>query len=285
MAHAYDKVIGRANSLIYLEDQYLWATDVVRCFADALRRNPRLHLIAVIPRYPDQDGRLALPPNLIGRKQALDELRAAGGARVGVYGIENHAGTPIYVHAKVCVVDDVWATVGSDNINLRSWTHDSELSCAVLDDRLDLRRTAEYWIGSIMGHASSPGICGSNCPANTSTAKGTTTRICWTPFARSRPSRTSPESSNGGTTTGNPAPAHRDGCGPTALRGNLSSPGSGPLPCIEPCTTQTRARDRCADRTDSDLGRSAFDRPIASPIPPDRWPRPSRHARRASRNV
>ncbi len=140
VAHAYDKVIGRANSLIYLEDQYLWATDVVRCFADALRRNPMLHLIAVIPRYPDQDGRLALPPNLIGRKQALDELRAAGGARVGVYGIENHAGTPIYVHAKVCVVDDVWATVGSDNVNLRSWTHDSELSCAVLDDRLDLRQ-------------------------------------------------------------------------------------------------------------------------------------------------
>ncbi len=139
VAHAYDKVVARAHSLIYLEDQYLWATDVVRCFADALRRNPGLHLIAVIPRHPDQDGRLSQPPNLTGRQQALDELRAAGGARVGVYGIENHAGTPVYVHAKVCVVDDVWASVGSDNINLRSWTHDSELSCAVIDNRRDQR--------------------------------------------------------------------------------------------------------------------------------------------------
>ena len=139
VAHAYDKVVARANSLIYLEDQYLWAGDVVRCFADALRRNQGLQLIAVIPRYPDQDGRLSLPPNLIGREQALAELRAAGGARVGVYGIENPAGTPVYVHAKVCVVDDVWASVGSDNINLRSWTHDSELSCVVIDDRLDQR--------------------------------------------------------------------------------------------------------------------------------------------------
>ena len=43
-------------------------------------------------------------------------------------------GTPVYVHAKVCVVDDVWASVGSDNFNRRSWTHDSELSCAVLDE-------------------------------------------------------------------------------------------------------------------------------------------------------
>jgi phosphatidylserine/phosphatidylglycerophosphate/cardiolipin synthase-like enzyme len=39
----------------------------------------------------------------------------------------------VYVHAKACVIDDVWACVGSDNLNRRSWTHDSELSCAVLD--------------------------------------------------------------------------------------------------------------------------------------------------------
>ena len=106
----------------------------MRCFAEALRRNPRLHLIAVIPHHPDQDGRFSKPPNLVGRQQALDELHAAAPDRVAVYGIENHAGTPVYVHAKVCVVDDVWAAVGSDNINRRSWTHDSELSCAVIDD-------------------------------------------------------------------------------------------------------------------------------------------------------
>ena len=41
------------------------------------------------------------------------------------------------MHAKVGIVDDVWASVGSDNINRRSWTHDSELACAVVDDRLD----------------------------------------------------------------------------------------------------------------------------------------------------
>ena len=39
----------------------------------------------------------------------------------------------------MCVIDDVWASVGSDNFNLRSWTHDSELSCAVLDEREDPR--------------------------------------------------------------------------------------------------------------------------------------------------
>ena len=139
VARAYDKVVGRAHSLIYLEDQYFWAADVVRCFADALRADENLHLIAVIPHHPDQDGRLSLAPNLIGRQQAIDHMRAAGGGRVAVYGIENRAGTPVYVHAKVCIVDDVWASIGSDNVNRRSWTHDSELSCAVIDDRHDER--------------------------------------------------------------------------------------------------------------------------------------------------
>ena len=43
------------------------------------------------------------------------------------------------MHAKVCVVDDVWATIGSDNLNRRSWSHDSELNIAVLDETLDER--------------------------------------------------------------------------------------------------------------------------------------------------
>lgn len=93
----------------------------------------------MVPRYPDVDGRLALPPNMVGREQALSLCERAAPERVHVLDVENHAGNPVYVHAKVCVVDDVWASVGSDNFNRRSWTHDSELSCAVLDDTRDGR--------------------------------------------------------------------------------------------------------------------------------------------------
>jgi phosphatidylserine/phosphatidylglycerophosphate/cardiolipin synthase-like enzyme len=56
-----------------------------------------------------------------------------------VYDLENEQGTPIYVHAKLAVVDDVWALVGSANLNRRSWTHDSEVACAVVDGQLDRR--------------------------------------------------------------------------------------------------------------------------------------------------
>lgn len=120
------RVIGQVHSLIYVDDQYLWSSEIVGCFAKALTADLDLHLIAIIPHHPDQDGRLSLPLNLVGRQQALADFYVAGGERVAGYGVENQAGTPVYVHVKVCVVDDVWASVGSDNVNRRSWTHDSE---------------------------------------------------------------------------------------------------------------------------------------------------------------
>jgi len=137
------KALRRARSLVYLEDQYLWSEEVSGVLAAALERSPELHLIAVVPRFPDSDGKLSGPPNRIGQQAALKRLREAGGERVAFYDLENELGYPIYVHAKVCVVDDVWATVGSDNMNRRSWTHDSELSCAVLDPRRDARSPAD----------------------------------------------------------------------------------------------------------------------------------------------
>jgi phosphatidylserine/phosphatidylglycerophosphate/cardiolipin synthase-like enzyme len=139
IARGYIKAIKRARRLIYLEDQYLWSAEVADLFARALRANPELHLIAVVPRHPDVDGKLALPPNLVGREIAVSVCRSAAPDRVHIFDLENTEDTPIYVHAKVCVVDDVWCSVGSDNFNRRSWTHDSELSNAIVDETRDER--------------------------------------------------------------------------------------------------------------------------------------------------
>ncbi|HTE86639.1 MAG TPA: phospholipase D-like domain-containing protein [Dehalococcoidia bacterium] len=139
IARGFRKAIGRARRLIYFEDQFLWSTEVARTFAAALVASPSLHLIAVVPRFFDQAGTLTLRPNQVGREQAVQVLLDAAGDRVAIYDIENIAGVPVYVHAKVSVIDDVWASVGSDNFNRRSWSHDSEIACAVLDDERDPR--------------------------------------------------------------------------------------------------------------------------------------------------
>jgi len=139
IARAYLKVFARARSFIYLEDQYLWSLDATEALRDALSRQPNLRLLVVIPRYPDPDGGIAGAASRLGRERVMDGLIAAGGDRVLVCDLENTEGTAIYVHSKICVVDDVWMIVGSDNLNRRSWTHDSEVSCAVLDDTRDER--------------------------------------------------------------------------------------------------------------------------------------------------
>jgi phosphatidylserine/phosphatidylglycerophosphate/cardiolipin synthase-like enzyme len=142
VARGYSKAVARAERVVYVEDQYFWGHDVAEVFAPTLRDHPELRLVVVIPLVPDIAG-LNRVPQYLGRERALDTLMRLAPGRVAAYGIENHAGTPVYVHAKVCVVDDVWASTGSDNFNRRSWTHDSELSAVVLDHdyALDLRLT------------------------------------------------------------------------------------------------------------------------------------------------
>jgi phosphatidylserine/phosphatidylglycerophosphate/cardiolipin synthase-like enzyme len=142
IARAYAKAFRRAHRLIYIEDQYLWSADIARALGRALEEQPRLHVVVVVPRFPDEDGRVSGPPNRIGQLVALHHLRQIGGPRFAVYDLERDR-LPIYVHAKICIIDDVWMTIGSDNLNRRSWTHDSELSCAVLDDSLDSREPTD----------------------------------------------------------------------------------------------------------------------------------------------
>jgi phosphatidylserine/phosphatidylglycerophosphate/cardiolipin synthase-like enzyme len=146
----------------------------------------RARLIVVAPRFLDQAGRASLPPNLVARKPGLRLLRSAGGPRFAVCGLVNDAGIPIDVHAKVCLIDDTWGCVGSDTANRRSWTHDSELSWAVLDtdtgtdrdvqagrswaEALRLQLSAEH-LGDAAPRRTSPIPCmpseGSSCSAGT----------------------------------------------------------------------------------------------------------------------
>ena len=133
IARGMAKAFANAQSFVYIEDQYLWSTEVAAALAQALQANTKLQVIAVVPRYPDADGPLAGPPIRIGQLRALRMLHQVAPDRIGVFDLENSACTPIYVHAKICIVDDAWMTCGSANFNRRSWTTDSELTCAVVD--------------------------------------------------------------------------------------------------------------------------------------------------------
>jgi phosphatidylserine/phosphatidylglycerophosphate/cardiolipin synthase-like enzyme len=132
VARGYTKAAKLARRLIYVEDQYFWGNEIASTFLDALVDNPDLRLVCVLPLVPDLEGS-SRTAQLLGRQRAIRDLMEAAPGRVAAYGLENEQGTPIYVHAKLCIIDDTWATTGSDNFNRRSWTHDSELTAAVVD--------------------------------------------------------------------------------------------------------------------------------------------------------
>ena len=44
-----------------------------------------------------------------------------------------------YIHTKVTIVDDIWATIGSANMCVRSHTMDTEINCSFIDGRTDAR--------------------------------------------------------------------------------------------------------------------------------------------------
>jgi phosphatidylserine/phosphatidylglycerophosphate/cardiolipin synthase-like enzyme len=135
----YTKALARARSFIYIEDQYFWSEEIAGLFVEALKRAPDLRLIVVVPRHPDRNGKISGPTNRLGQLTMMKTLARVGGDRFAVYDLENDEGTSIYVHAKAVVIDDVLAMIGSDNMNRRSWTHDSEVSIAVLDEERDER--------------------------------------------------------------------------------------------------------------------------------------------------
>jgi hypothetical protein len=241
IARAYLKALGRARSLVYIEDQYLWGTLVADALAAALRRAPELRMIIVLPRHPDRDGRISGRAARAAQWRAINNLVGAGGPRVAVYDLENEQGTPIYVHAKAVVIDDVWAMVGSANLNRRSWTHDSEVACAVVDQERDPRRpTDPGGLGDGARVFARQLRCG--CGASTSGSPATPmTPGCSTRSPGSRPGGRPRPGSRPGTTAPARGPGHPAGSGPTRSSWRRPSRPAGRPRCTGSPSTPTAA--------------------------------------------
>ena len=153
IAQLYDHALSNIQQFVYLENQYLWiraftgidipfaGTDSVemehniRLLGEALQRGASTSII--LPDHPNAgrafsdaglDRLRAEAPQAVeeGRLQAFTLATSAT-----VDGSERYR--PIYVHAKVAIVDDVWTTIGSANLNNRGMRDDTEMNVATLD--------------------------------------------------------------------------------------------------------------------------------------------------------
>ncbi len=156
IAQHYVKAFANAQHFIYLENQYFWlhayyGLDIaflgkdspdmernIRELGAALRRGAAVSI--VLPDHPNV-GRAFTDSGLERLRQEAPQAAAEGriqafclGTSKSIDGEEHYR--PIYVHAKVAVIDDLWATVGSGNLNNRGMRDDTEINVATLDPTL-----------------------------------------------------------------------------------------------------------------------------------------------------
>jgi|tagenome__1003787_1003787.scaffolds.fasta_scaffold20950241_2 phosphatidylserine/phosphatidylglycerophosphate/cardiolipin synthase-like enzyme len=141
---SYLRALRSAQRLIYLENQFLWAPEIVEVLADKLRRppSPDFRLVLLLPSkanngQDDTRGQLGVLADAdAGSDRFLaTTLQARSGNRTD----------RVYVHAKVGIVDDRWLTIGSANLNAHSLFNDSELNVVTDDAALARRTRARLW--------------------------------------------------------------------------------------------------------------------------------------------
>ena len=128
----YLRAIDAARSTIYMEDQALGSPEFVEGLHAALERG--VDVVFLMPVEPNQGMAEARGnPETAAFWKRLGEL--ARHDHFALVGIASHRGggqhQPIYVHAKIALIDDVWATIGSTNIANRSFYGDTELNASI----------------------------------------------------------------------------------------------------------------------------------------------------------
>ncbi|HLJ67663.1 MAG TPA: phospholipase D family protein [Chloroflexota bacterium] len=131
--HALTTAIRRAERFVYLENQYIWSPEVVEALMDAMSR-PRatpLRVVLVLPakaytgKYDNDEHVRAFAKADAGRGFVHVYSLYASGPAIGATGFRH---VPIYVHAKVAIVDDEWFSIGSANLNRRGLATDAEMN-------------------------------------------------------------------------------------------------------------------------------------------------------------
>jgi phospholipase D1/2 len=126
----YLSAIGRAERTIYIESQYFAARRIAEAMAARLAEADGPEIVVVNPQ--SSFGWLEEEAMGSARARLLAMVGAADAhGRFRIYTPVTAAGQPIYVHAKIMVVDDWLLRVGSSNLNNRSMGYDTECDLAV----------------------------------------------------------------------------------------------------------------------------------------------------------
>ena len=141
---SYRRALRSARSLIYLENQFLWAPQVVEILLDKLRNPPsdRFRIVILLPAKPNNGA-----DDTRGQLAQLAEADDGAGRFLAAT-LQSRTGRlsgPLYVHAKIGIVDDRWLTIGSANLNEHSLFNDTEMNVVCCDPALARETRLRLW--------------------------------------------------------------------------------------------------------------------------------------------
>ncbi|GLK78498.1 phospholipase D-like domain-containing protein [Methylopila turkensis] len=137
----YLAAIARAERFLYIESQYFASRTIAEAIARRLAEPDGPEIVVINPEA--QDGWLEESTMGAARAKLIRFVRRADAhGRFRIYWPATPEGDPIYVHAKVMIVDDRLLKVGSSNLNNRSMGFDTESDVAVEAGAQDEERRA-----------------------------------------------------------------------------------------------------------------------------------------------
>jgi phosphatidylserine/phosphatidylglycerophosphate/cardiolipin synthase-like enzyme len=132
-------VVAAARDTVYIENQYFANRRIAEAIAERLGEEDGPEFVVVNPE--SADGWLEEKAMGTARARLLDVVREADvHGRFRMYVPVTAGGKPVYVHAKVLVLDDRLLRIGSANLNNRSMGLDSECDLTIEVGGDDARR-------------------------------------------------------------------------------------------------------------------------------------------------
>jgi len=120
----YERAIDAAERSIYIENQAIPIPAIAARLENALKRG--VDVLLLVPAIPEKSVYAAR------KDPALRDL-FEGLAALGQYPNFRLAGLSVYVHCKLMIVDDAWATIGSCNLHRNSLGGHSEMNASIWD--------------------------------------------------------------------------------------------------------------------------------------------------------
>lgn len=127
----YCQAIRWARRTIYMENQYVEVPEIVAALHEALTRG--VEVVLLLPAVPVLSSS-ATQERLTFLAERARLATYEHFTLCGIAGLDDDGRRqPVYVHAKLMLIDDEWATVGSCNLHHFSLFGNSELNAAIHD--------------------------------------------------------------------------------------------------------------------------------------------------------